>query len=81
MSKRIKNAPGTVKLGAGKVGTRAKAMRKGAGGPDLRLGMGLWAGVLPTPLFKNAPPKSKEKASLSSFSAKNSAHTHTFAKL
>ena len=40
MSKRIKNAPGTMKLGAGKVGTRAKAMREGARGPNMRLGMG-----------------------------------------
>ena len=40
MSKRIKNAPGTVKLGTGKVGTRAKAMREEAGGSKVRLDMG-----------------------------------------
>ena len=40
MSKRVKNAPGTVKLVVGHVRTRAKAMGKGAGGPNLRLGMG-----------------------------------------
>ena len=33
MSVWVKNAPGTVKLSAGQVGTRAKAMGEGAGGP------------------------------------------------
>ena len=33
------NAPGMMKLCAGHVGTRAKAMGNGVGGPDLGLGM------------------------------------------
>ena len=40
MSKRIKNAPRTVKLRTGKVGTRAKAMGKGARVRKIEVGHG-----------------------------------------
>ena len=57
MSKRIKNAPGMMKLCARHVGTRAKAMGNGAGGPDLGLGMGRMGRSAPQAASKLAHPK------------------------
>ena len=66
MSKRIKNAPGMMKLCARHVGTRAKAMGNGAGGPDLGLGMGRMGRSAPQDTSKLAHPKSAPGSAINS---------------